>query len=138
MSDVVKKIEAALKVIAEITPPNKSNVAALLHECFVWQYAAKAAAKKLKLAWGDIDDAKIINDKDWYRKNQTGKKLVKDTSTYSIQCEVKSPPNSFSQEKFIEAVASRYRLNKAELMAIAEASTVEGTAPVGFEILEAA
>lgn len=138
MSIVVKKIEAMLQSIADIATPDKSNIGTVLHKAFVWQFVSKAAAKKLKSAWAEVEDATLIKDKDWYRENQTGKKLVKDTDSYSVQCEVKNAPTPFSQEKFIDTVAKRYRIKKEELMAIAEASTAEGTKPVSFEILEAA
>jgi hypothetical protein len=113
------------------------NHGPLLGQIFVWQEAKKYAESQLKKAWKTAADEGLIQDDAILReKNQGEEHVIIQSNSFTCMVTVDKPHQTFSKDKFVEAVAKRYKLDRAQLDRVAATCTTDSVAPLKKRIVE--
>jgi len=136
------RLTAQLDQLAAINGPvlkikRGDNQGPLLGAIFLWQETVKEAKERLESAWKAAVDADIIPDDDSLREKK-GETIITESDQFSCVAEVEKPRKVFNRDKFIDAVAKKFKIDRARLDAIAVASpcTTDSKAPLSKRILE--
>jgi hypothetical protein len=120
-----------------LTFKRNDNQGPLLGEIYVWQETKKYADSQLKKVWKAAADEGLIDDDDVLREKKQGEEHVITQSTaFTCMVTVDKPRQTFSKDKFVEAVAKRYKLDRAALDKIAATCTTDSVAPLSKRIVE--
>lgn len=112
------------------------NKGPLLGKIYIWQEAEKYAKDQLKAAWKAALDEGIIDTDDKLREDEGEERIVMESDQFTAMVKVGTPAKPFSKEKFIEAVAKKYKIDAAKLEALATGCTKDSAAPLSKRIVE--
>jgi hypothetical protein len=116
----------------------KDNEAKLFHDVLVWQEVASIADKNEKAAWKTVQTTeRLIPTDDDMRDEGIGEHIIAEAGDYSCVATISAARKTFKLEKFIQAVAKRYKIDAATLTKMAEAACEEGKLTLSKRILEA-
>ena len=142
MTDKIKTLlQDTLKPLAEVGGgvlkfKRGDNIGPILGRIYVFQEMEKYAKDQLKIAWKDAVTEDIISGDDVLR-DTAGERIATESNQFSCIVNVEKSRANFNKEKFIETVATKFKIPKGKLEALAETSTKDSAAPLSKKILEA-
>ena len=117
---------------------NGDNLGPVLGTIFIWQEAEKFAKERLKTAWQTAADTDAIEPDDVLREGTPGEeRIIIESNNFSVVVKCDKPRQTFSKDKFIVAVAKRFKLDPAQLEALAKTCMTESAPPLHKRVLEA-
>lgn len=99
--------------------PDRSNVAKILWQTYLWQEICSRATKTERACWKSLQEQKLLPDDDELRKLR-GEHILLDTNTLACVIKVEDPRDMFDRDLFIKKVARKYKIKETELVTIAE------------------
>ncbi len=114
------------------------NSSQILGRVFIWQETVKYAEQQLKGAWQAAVAAEVIPDDDTLREGSTigDERIRADSKHFSLVTKVSAPRELFSRDKYITAVAKRFKLDQGVLNAMAIECMEPSKAPLSKRVLE--
>jgi hypothetical protein len=117
-------------------PLRMSNVDTLMCDVYIWQEVMIHAKKKYDNAMKDL--ATLVSSDDKMRSKGAGDHTVESGTNFAMVAKVSNPANRFDKDKFISAVARKFRVNLDKLVKLAESddSKKEVSAALSKKIIE--
>lgn len=118
--------------------PDRTNAGKYLWAIFYWQVLSDTADKAFKEAWESAVTAKVLDPDEKLRELGAGEHLLADSNSFSALVSVSKPRSDFDREAFIDAIAKKYKIEKAKLTALATSCTKQGKPSLKKRVVEAA
>ena len=116
---------------------NGDNFGSILAELYCWQETAKYAKEQLENAWEAAVARHVIDDDNVLRKGVIGEEsILAESKCFSVIAKLDKPRSIFSKDRFIAAVAKRYKLDPFQLETLAETCVTESRPPLTKRVLE--
>ncbi len=122
-----------------VLPARKGdNLGPVLGSVYYWQETVNYAKEQLDTAWSVVVEVDAIESDQDLRKTLPGTEWTAARSKdFSVTVRVDKPRQIFSRDKFIEAVARKYKLDRVHLHAIAQTCVSDSAPPLHKKVLEA-
>lgn len=131
-----KLVEQVTRNLGLLTP-DRSNSGKYLWPIFYWQVISDTADKAFKEAWEAAVVAKVIGPDEKLRELGPGEHLLADSNSFSALVSVSKPRSDFDREAFIDAIAKKYKIERAKLVALASSCTKQGNSSLRKRVVEA-
>lgn len=116
---------------------NGDNLGPVLGTVYVWQETLAYAKKELETAWKHLVTQNLIDSDEVLKAEGPGEEhILTESNSFSVIAKVSSPRKVFSKDKFIVAVARKYKLDPAKLTDLAETCMSESSPPLHKRVLE--
>lgn len=141
-----KPIKARLTaVLEELTKPTSGevlkikrgdNFGPILGKLYVLQEMASWAKSELESAWASAATEGVLPPDDDLRAEQ-GERIVTESEQFSVIVSVAKPRATFSRDKYITAVAKKYKIDRFRLEGMVASATTDSKPPLSKKVLEA-
>ena len=117
---------------------NGSNVGNYLADVFFWQEVASLADTELKRAWKTLQslDGPLAVSDDKLREDGVGEHIVLEDDHFSVLTTVNNPARRFDRDVFINALVKTFKLDRADLKALAENAKTETKSSLRKRVVE--
>jgi hypothetical protein len=111
------------------------NFGPVLRKLYLLQEMSDYAEDELKAAWAEATKEGVLPPDDDLREEK-GERIVTESEQFSLIVSVDKPRKTFSRDKFVEAIAKKFKIDRAKLDALIATATTDGKAPLSKRILE--
>ena len=117
-------------------PDARDNVGQFLGDIYLWETAAKFCATRKKEAWEAAVATDLVKDKEFYRGYPDSMSEVVSSPGFACTVKVSVPRKAFDRDAFINQVAKRFKIDKADLVQVAQRCMKEGAPSVSLTVME--
>lgn len=117
-------------------PDERSNVGRYLGEIFLWDYAAELCSSKAREAWRLLAADQIISSDDELRATIEAETVIAKSPHFAMSVKVGNPRMMFDQERFIDAISSKFKIDKHKLVELAKECKSPSRAPLSKKVIE--